>query len=119
MKLIANILWFVLVGIWSFVAWVFVGLLWCVTLIGIPFGLQCFKIAKFSAFPFGSEIVTNFDKHPLANIIWLVLFGWEIALGYLFAGIILCITIIGIPFGKQAFKLARLSLLPFGSSFKS
>jgi uncharacterized membrane protein YccF (DUF307 family) len=117
MRLLGNILWFVTVGLLSFVLWILVGLLWCITIIGIPFGVQCFKIASFSLFPFGKVIQTNFDAHPIANIIWLIIFGWEIMLGYLIIGIILHITIIGIPFGKQCFKLASLSLLPFGAQY--
>jgi len=117
MKTVGNIIWFILVGIWSWIVWVIVGVIWCITIIGIPFGLQCFKIAGFVVFPFGKDIKTNFDSHPIANIIWLILFGWEITVGYLLAGLILCITIIGIPFGKQCFKLAVLALLPFGAKY--
>ena len=117
MKLIGNILWFLIVGLLSFVAWILIGLLWCITIIGIPFGVQCFKIASFVLFPFGKTIKTNFDSHPVANVIWLIFFGWEIAVGYVITGAILYITIIGIPFGKQCFKLASLSLLPFGAQY--
>jgi len=117
MKLLGNILWFVVVGLVSFVMWILVGLMWCITIIGIPFGVQCFKIASFSLFPFGKTIQTHFDSHPIANIIWLILFGWEITVGYVFVGIVLYITIIGIPFGKQCFKLASISLLPFGAQY--
>ncbi|MFA6648440.1 MAG: YccF domain-containing protein [Candidatus Izemoplasmatales bacterium] len=117
MNVLGNILWFFLVGLLSFVVWIIIGLFWCITIIGIPFGLQCFKIASFVVFPFGKTVHTNFDSHPVANIIWLILFGWEITLSYVIAGVILSITIIGIPFGKQCFKLASLSLLPFGAQF--
>jgi len=117
MKLIGNIIWFVLIGLWSWFAWIFTGILWCITILGIPFGKQCFKIAGLVAFPFGKTIRTNFDSHPIANIIWLILFGWEIAVGYVIMGIVFCITIIGIPLGKQSFKLATLALLPFGASY--
>lgn len=117
MKTIGNIIWFIFVGIISWFIWVFVGILWCITIVGIPFGVQCFKIAGFVVFPFGKDIKTNFDSHPVANLIWLIIFGWEIALGYLIAGIISYITIIGIPFGNQCFKLAILALLPFGASY--
>ncbi len=117
MRFLGNFLWFVIVGLISFLAWVFVGLIWCITIIGIPFGIQCFKIGSFVLFPFGKTIQTNFDSHPIANIIWLIFFGWEITLGYVLVGIFLYITIIGIPFGKQCFKLASLSLLPFGAQY--
>lgn len=117
MNLLGNILWFIIVGFLSFIAWTITGLLWCLTIIGIPFGLQCFKIGSFTLFPFGKKVQTNFDSHPLANVIWLILFGWELALGYIIIAAILAITIIGIPFAKQCFKLANLSLLPFGAQF--
>ncbi|MFA7367303.1 MAG: YccF domain-containing protein [Bacilli bacterium] len=116
MKLLGNILWFIFVGFWSFFVWIFIGLLWCITIIGIPFGVQCFKIGSFSLFPFGKTIKTDFNKHPIANIIWIIFFGWEIALGYIIVGVIFFITIIGIPFAKQNFKLASLSFMPFGSN---
>ncbi len=116
MKLLGNIIWFLLVGLISFITWTFTGIILCITIIGIPFGKQCFKLAGLVIFPFGKTIKTNFDSHPIANIIWLILFGWEIALGYVFGGIILYITILGIPFGKQCFKLSALALLPFGAN---
>lgn len=117
MKLLGNVLWFIFVGLLSFVYWFIIGLLWCITIIGIPFGIQCFKIAFFIGFPFGKTITTQFDAHPVANFIWLIFFGWEIALGYAIIGVLLCVTIIGIPFGKQCFKLTSLSLLPFGAKY--
>lgn len=118
MKLVGNILWFVIVGLLSFLLWIIVGLLWCITIIGLPFGIQCFKIAAFALFPFGKTIQTHFDSHPVANVIWLIFFGWEIAVAYAIISVILHITIIGIPFGKQCFKLASLSLLPFGAKYQ-
>jgi uncharacterized membrane protein YccF (DUF307 family) len=117
MNFLGNILWFIIVGLVSFLTWFFVGVLWCITIIGIPFGIQCFKIGSFSLFPFGKKVRTNFDSHPVANVIWLIFFGWEIAVGYVIIGAILYITIIGIPFGKQCFKLASLALFPFGSQY--
>lgn len=117
MNFLGNILWFIIVGFVSFLAWALAGILWCITIIGIPFGIKCFKIGAFSLFPFGKKVRTNFDSHPIANIIWLILFGWEIAIGYFVIGAILFITIIGIPFAKQCFKLASLALLPFGAQY--
>lgn len=115
MKLIGNILWLIFTGIVSALAWLFLGLLWCITIIGIPFGKQCFKFASLSLWPMGKRVNVNFDKHPIANIIWLVFGGLEIAVGFLIAGLLWCITIIGIPFGKQCFKLAKLAIMPFGA----
>jgi len=113
MKTIGNIIWFILVGLFSSIYWAITGLLLFITIIGIPLGSQCFKIAELTLFPFGREIELDFGSYPLANILWLIIFGWEIALGYVIAGLLLCITIIGIPFGKQCFKLAQLSFFPF------
>ena len=116
MRTVGNVIWFILGGIWLGLAWSILGLLLCITIIGIPFGVQCFKAAKLTFFPFGKSVNTNFDKHPIANVIWAVLAGWEIALGYLIAGVLCCITIIGIPMGLQAFKLMKLGFIPFGST---
>lgn len=118
MKFIGNLLWFILTGLLSSVAWFLLGIVWCITIIGIPFGKQCFKIAKLTLFPFGREVRSDFGKHPIANILWILFGGLELAVGYLLAGVIFCITIIGIPFGKQCFKLATLSLTPFGATIR-
>ena len=119
MKLIANIIWFIFGGLWLGLSWALRGLLLCITIIGIPFGTQCVKASKLTFAPFGKKVTCNFDKHPVANIIWAVLAGWEMALGYLFSGIICCITIIGIPLGLQSFKLMKLAFLPFGATVNS
>lgn len=118
MKLIGNILWFLIAGFGAALAWFFLGILWCITIIGVPFGLQAFKMAKLSLFPFGKVVNGNFGSHPIANIIWVLLGGLGLAIGYIFAGIIFCITIIGIPFGKQCFKLASLAIAPFGATIE-
>ncbi len=115
MKFLGNLIWFILCGLWTGLAWFFLGLLLCITVIGIPFGIQCMKFAKIMFFPFGKDIRIQFEEHPIMNIIWLLLFGWEMALGYLISGAVLCITIIGIPFGLQAFKFMKLAVFPFGA----
>lgn len=117
MKTLGNILWLVLVGFWSALGYFLLGIIWCITIIGIPFGKQSFKIGRLMFWPFGKDIKSDFGKHPIANIIWLIFGGLELAIGFLFVGLILCITIIGIPFGKQCFKLAKLSAVPFGATF--
>ena len=117
MKTIGNILWLVLAGLWLAIGYAVAGLLLCVTIIGIPFGIQALKLAGFSLWPFGREVVRRPEGGCLEvgfNVVWLVLFGWEIFLAHLVAGALLCITIIGIPFGIQAFKLSVLALWPFG-----
>ena len=116
MKTLGNIVWFLLIGLWTAIGYTLIGLILCITIIGIPFGKQCFKMAKLVLTPFGKNVKTNFDKHPIANIIWVLLAGWEMAIGFIVMGLIFCITIIGIPFGKQCFKLAKLSFIPFGAN---
>ena len=117
MTIIGNILWFLLGGFLLALGWFIAGLLCCITIIGIPLGVQCFKIAKLALFPFGKEI--SYDGSGvgsfLANLLWIIFFGWELALGAVTQGILFSITIIGIPFGIQCFKFARLALMPFGA----
>ncbi len=117
MRLIGNILWFLFGGLIGGLSWILAGIIWCVTIIGIPIGLQCFKFAGLAFWPFGKEIVYGGGTFSfIVNLIWIVFFGWEMALGNLLIGLIWCITIIGIPFGKQCFKMAKLSFMPFGAS---
>jgi uncharacterized membrane protein YccF (DUF307 family) len=115
--LLGNIIWIVFGGLISAILWFIAGILCCITFVGIPFGIQCFKIASFVLFPFGRDIeVGRFGLGGLiGNILWIILLGWELCITHLAAGLIFCITIIGIPFGKQHFKLAKLSLIPFGA----
>lgn len=117
MSLLGNIVWLIFGGIIAAIAWFVAGSVLCITIIGIPFGIQCFKISMFVLWPFGKEIdIGNFGAGGLVlNIIWLVIFGWEFAITHLAFGIVFCITIVGIPFGLQHFKLAKLGLLPFGA----
>jgi uncharacterized membrane protein YccF (DUF307 family) len=117
MKTIGNILWFLLAGIWLALGYAIGGLVMCITIIGIPFGIQSLKMACLALWPFGRTTQMGSSGGVLEivfNIIWLVLFGWGIFLAHLIAGALLCITIIGIPFGIQAFKLSTLALWPFG-----
>lgn len=117
MRLLGNILWILFGGFLSAILWFIAGVVCCITFIGIPFGIQCFKIASFLLYPFGRDIeIKGFNLGSiLGNIIWIIFLGWELFVTHFIAGLILCITIIGIPFGKQHFKLARLSIVPFGS----
>lgn len=116
MRLLGNLLWCLLGGLFSAVSWALTGVFWCITIIGIPVGLQCFKFASLSLFPFGKEILyAGGAPSLLLNILWLVFSGLPLALGHAVWGCLLCVTIVGIPFGLQFFKLARLALLPFGS----
>ena len=116
MSCLGNVLWFLFGGLISGLSWCLAGVLWCITIVGIPVGVQCFKFAGLSFFPFGKEVRYGGGAGSmLLNIIWLLLSGLPLALEFSICGIVLCITIIGIPFGKQMFKLAKLALFPFGS----
>ncbi len=117
MSFIGNILWLLLGGILLALFWAVAGLLVCLTIIGIPFGLQCFKFAGFVLWPFGREVVVgDFGAWGLiGNILWILLLGWELCIAHLVIGALFCITIVGIPFGLQHFKLAMLAILPFGA----
>ena len=116
MRFLANVIWFILGGLWLGLSWALLGLLLCITIIGIPLGKQYFKAAALTLAPFGKQVHTHFERHPIANLLWVILFGWEMALGYLVAGILCCITLVGIPLGLQAFKMTALALLPFGAT---
>lgn len=119
MGCLGNILWFVFGGWISGLSWLMAGCIWCVTIVGIPWGLQCFKFASLSFCPFGKEVVYGGGAvSVIANIIWLLISGIPLAVENAMLGVIMCITIIGIPFGKQYFKIAALSLMPFGSEIK-
>ena len=115
MRFIGNVIWIICGGLLSALGWWIAGALWCITIIGIPVGLQCFKLSSLSLNPFGKETVGDGGAVScLLNIIWFLVSGLELAVGNLILGLLLCITIIGIPFGKQFFKIAKLSLAPFG-----
>lgn len=116
MRFIGNVIWIICGGLLSAIGWWLAGVLWCITVVGIPVGLQCFKLSSISLNPFGKEIMDEGGAVScLLNVIWFFVSGLELALGNLIIGIILCITIVGIPFGKQFFKIARLALFPFGA----
>ena len=122
MSLIGNIIWLIFGGFFAGLGYIIGGLLLCLTIIGIPFGLQSIKIGIATFTPFGKEIVESPDANsPLRvifNLIWLILFGWEIALAHLAGAILLAITIIGIPFAIQHIKLIPLALFPFGRELR-
>lgn len=116
MRTIGNILWLVLNGFWMAVGWVLIGALLAITIILLPFGRQCFKIANFALWPFGRTTVPSPNALPgstIGNILWFIP-GVLLSIGYAISGVLLCITIIGIPFGIQSFKFIPLALSPFG-----
>ena len=117
MKTLGNILWILFGGFISWLMWIISGVIWCVTVIGIPIGLQCFKFASISLDPFGKRIVYGGGASSfLLNVLWFLLSGIEMAAVNFVIGLLLCVTVIGIPFGKQFFKIAKLALAPFGAS---
>lgn len=122
MSLIGNIIWLIFGGFLSGLGYIIGGLLFYLTIIGIPFGKQAIKLGVATMTPFGREIVVaeEFDN-PLSllfNILWVIVFGWEIAVSHFVHGLILAITIIGLPFAKQHFKLIPLALFPFGRELR-
>ena len=116
MNFLGNVLWFVFGGLFSGLSWILSGLLWCITTVGIPYGKQCFKFASMSFAPFGKEIEYGGGVPSLlANLVWILFFGIPMALENLIFGFFFFLTIVGIPFGIQFFKIAKLSLAPFGA----
>lgn len=116
MSLIGNVIWFIFGGFIG-LAYILGGLLLCLTIVGIPFGLQSIAVGKATLAPFGKEVLHDAEGEGLLRlifqVIWLVAFGWEIALAHLVSGVVLAVTIIGIPFAKQHFKLIPVALFPF------
>src|SRR5688572_13917777 len=122
MSLIGNIIWLIFGGFFAGLGYIIGGLLLCLTIIGIPFGMQSIKLGFATFAPFGKEIVegdnANSPLRVLFNIVWIIFFGWEIALAHLVGAFFLAITIIGIPFALQHIKLIPLALLPFGRDLR-
>ena len=120
MKFIGNIIWAVCGGFLISMYYVIIGLALCITIIGIPFGMQLFKMAGLALWPFGHDVIPGPNDTGcltiLMNVIWILVGGIEIALAHISLGIVFCITIIGIPFGIQHFKMSILALFPFGKN---
>jgi uncharacterized membrane protein YccF (DUF307 family) len=122
MTLLGNIIWLIFGGLLAGLGYIVGGLLLCLTIVGIPFGLQSMKLGVATFTPFGREIVemdhANSPLRVVFNVVWIILFGWEIAIAHLIHAGILAITVIGIPFALQHIKLIPLSLLPFGRDLR-
>jgi uncharacterized membrane protein YccF (DUF307 family) len=121
-KTAGNIIWLLLAGIWLFLGYMIAGILNCIFIVTIPFGLQAFKLAGFALWPFGRTVVDR--PHASAasgcgNVLWFVLSGWELALGHFITGLLLCLPVITIPLAIQDFKLAGLAVAPFGKEIVS
>lgn len=122
MRLLLNIIWFVLAGIWMFIGYALAALICFVLIITIPFGVAALRIGTFALWPFGKIVVKRDSAgvgSGIGNILWFVLCGWWLALGHLITGILLCLTIVGLPLGLANFKLIPVSLLPFGREIVS
>ena len=117
MRLILNLIWLILCGWWMAILYFVFGIVAAVLIITFPFAIACWRIASYVIWPFGRSIEIRRTAglgSAIGNVIWIVLFGWELALGHLTAGIALCLTIIGIPLGLANFKLIPISLFPLG-----
>ena len=117
MKTLLNLIWLVLAGFWLAVGYAVAGIICCLLIITIPFGIAAFRIAGYTLWPFGRTVVDKPGAGAgalLGNLIWIVFAGWWLALGHLTTGIALCLTVIGIPLGIANFKLIPVSLLPLG-----
>lgn len=117
MRTLLNLIWLVLCGFWMALAYLVVGLVCCVLIVTIPFGIAAFRIASYALWPFGRTIVPRRDAgvgSAIGNVLWIILAGWWLALGHVLTGIALCVTIIGIPLGLANFKLIPVSLTPLG-----
>lgn len=122
MSLLGNIIWLIFGGFLTGLGYIIGGLLLCLTIVGIPFGLQAIKLGGATMTPFGRKIVEDANPNStlkiIFNVLWIIFVGWEIALAHLFHAAILAITIIGLPFAKQHIKLIALALFPFGRDFQ-
>jgi uncharacterized membrane protein YccF (DUF307 family) len=117
MNAILNVIWLVLEGLWMAIAYAIVGVVCFILIITIPFGIASFRIANYVLWPFGRTIEPRRSAGAgalIGNIIWIILFGWWLALGHLVAGVLLCLTIIGIPLGIASFKIIPITLVPLG-----
>ena len=117
MRVILNLIWLILCGFWMAIAYTVAGLIAFVLIITIPFGIASFRIANYVLWPFGRTVAPRQDAGVgslIGNIIWIILFGWLLAVGHLVTGVALCVTIIGIPLGLANFKMIPISLLPLG-----
>ncbi len=120
--MLLNIIWFLLAGLWMAIGYLIAAVICFVLIITIPFGVAALRIGMYSLWPFGRTVIRRGDAgaaSALANVIWLVLCGWWLALGHLVTGLLLCVTIIGIPLGLGSFKMIPISLLPFGRDIVS
>ena len=116
--IVKSLVWILFSGLWLAILWGSIGVLMCLSIVGIPLGVQCFRVAKLAFLPHEKRVKIHFQEHPIGNTVWLILVGWEMALFHLIFGITSCLTIIGIGKGLQSFKIMKVALLPFGATIK-
>lgn len=117
MRILGNILWLLIVGFWLAIGYIIAGIINCIFIVTVPLGIQSFKLAGFALWPFGRAVVrADGDKalSTVANFIWFFISGIWLAIAHVVLGLLLCVTVIGIPFGVVSFRMARLALFPFG-----
>ncbi len=117
MRTLLNVIWFVLSGFWLWLAYMLAGILCCLLIVTIPWGIASFRMANYAAWPFGREVVTKPGAGVfsfLGNVIWVVVAGWWLALTHILTGLLLCVTIVGIPLGIANFKLIPVTVMPLG-----
>lgn len=117
MRTVLNVIWLVLSGFWMFLGYLAAGIVLCILIFTIPWGIASFRIGLYALWPFGRTVVTRRDAGVgslLGNVVWVILAGWWLALGHITTGIAMCLTIIGIPLGIASFKLVPMSLVPLG-----
>ncbi|MGA1827824.1 YccF domain-containing protein [Microbacterium sp.] len=122
MRTLLNIIWLIFAGFWLFIGYMLVGVVLCVLIITIPWGIASFRIGLYSLWPFGREVVAKPTAGVgafVGNVVWVILAGWWLAIAHIVSGIALCITIIGIPMGIADFKLVPVSLMPLGKEIVS
>ena len=122
MRFILNLIWFVLCGLWLALGYLAAAIICFILIITIPFGIASLRIARFALWPFGKTVVDDPDAGGaslIGNVIWILLCGWWLALGQLVTGVLMCLTIIGIPLGLASFKLIPVALIPFGREIVS
>ena len=117
MRTLLNVIWFVFSGFWLWIAYMLAGIICCLLIITIPWGIASFRMANYAVWPFGREVVNKPQAGVLTflgNVIWIIAAGWWLALTHIVTGLVLCVTIIGIPMGIANFKLISISLMPLG-----
>ena len=119
LRFLGNIIWLLIAGLWLAIGYALAGVIACVLIITIPFGIASFRLALYTLWPFGQSIVDRPDAGAasvIGNVLWFLVAGWWLALSHIFLGLVFMITIIGIPFGIASMKMAYLAVFPLGKA---